>query len=81
MTSNKHVDLKKLENFVRSNCYPEDKYWKIARKKADVKNLIKDIKGKKGWYLTMIENCYYHNTSLFFIVIPCSFTTFELQTK
>ena len=24
MTSNKHVDLKKIENFVRSKYYPED---------------------------------------------------------
>ena len=27
---------------------------------------IYHTKEKKGWYLTMIENFYYHNTALFY---------------
>ena len=41
MASNKHVDLRKTENFVRSNCNPED---------------ISKDKGKKVYLRKFCEN-------------------------
>ena len=43
MASNKHVEWKKIKNFVKSKYYPED----ISRDKE---------RSKKGGYLSMIEN-------------------------
>ena len=38
IASNKHVDLRKIENFVRSECFPED-IPKVKGKKANRRNL------------------------------------------
>ena len=43
MASNKHVEWKKIKNFVKSKYYPED----ISRDKE---------RSKKGGYLSVIEN-------------------------
>ena len=40
MSRNKHVDLRKIRNFVRSECYPEEKS-KDEDKKANLKNLVR----------------------------------------
>ena len=48
MASNKHVDLRQIENFVRSKCYPED-IFRIKIKKRNVlyrKILYQKIKEK-----------------------------------
>ena len=62
MATNKHVDLKKLENFVKVNIilkYIERKKELILESLAGTwKPLvgIQHTKGKEGRYLTMIEN-------------------------
>ena len=76
MASNEHVDLRKIENFVRSKGYPEDipnVKWKkanfrISKSLRALKSLmnISHTKGKEGWYLTIIENFQYDNTTLFY---------------
>ena len=43
MTSNKHVDLRKIEKIVRSNYYPED----ISKDKGKKANLRKSCKNFK----------------------------------
>ena len=43
MASNKHVDLRKTENFVRSKCYPED----ISKDKGKKANFTKSCKNFK----------------------------------
>ena len=51
MASNKHVDFKKIENFVRSECYPED----ISKDKGHTVNSRKSYKKFKitdGRHLT-----------------------------
>ena len=53
MASNKHVEWKKIKNFVKSKYYPED----ISRDKE---------RSKKGGYLSVIENFLYHTTTLFY---------------
>ena len=50
MASNKHVDLRKIENFVRSKCYPED-ISKDKGKKANFRKSCKNFKIVDG-YLT-----------------------------
>ena len=47
MASIKHVDLRKIENFVRSK-------EKTVNFRKPCKNLKKHTMGKDGWYLTMI---------------------------
>ena len=60
MASSKQIDLKKIENFVRSKCYTEyvsKGKGKIANFKKSLKNfkvgIILHTKGKEGWYLEM----------------------------
>ena len=43
MTSNKYVDLKKIENFVRIKCYPED----VSKNKGKKANFRKSCKSFK----------------------------------
>ena len=43
MASNKPVDLRKTDNFVRSKCYPEDKL-KDKGKKANFRKSCKNFK-------------------------------------
>ena len=47
MASNKHVDLRKTENFVRSKCYPED-ISKDKGRKLISQNLIRTLKSLMG---------------------------------
>ena len=63
MAGNKYVDLRKIGNFVRNKCCPED-ISKDKGKKADFKKSFENFKiadghvtykGKKKWYLKMIE--------------------------
>ena len=64
MASNKHVDLRKIENFVRSIYYPE--YISIDKgKRGNFRKSCKNFnvtdghltyKEKRGRYLTTIEN-------------------------
>ena len=51
MASNKHVDFKKLENFVRSECYPED-ISKDKGKKVNSRKSCKNFKIIDGRHLT-----------------------------
>ena len=53
MTSNKHVDLRKIENFVRSKCYPEN-LLKNKGKKTDFGKSCKNFKIGDG-HLTYKE--------------------------
>ena len=43
MVSHKHVDLRKIENFVRNKCYPED-ISKDEGKKANFRKSCKNFK-------------------------------------
>ena len=65
MASNKHVDLRKIENFVRSkenrtNFRKPCKNFKIVDQHLT-------SKGKEGWHLTMIEKI---TIALYFTVNP-----------
>ena len=42
MTSNKHNDLRKIENFVRSKSYLED-VWKVKERKLISENLVRNL--------------------------------------
>ena len=64
MASNKHVDLRKIENFVRSKYYSED-ILIDKRKRGNFRKSCKNFKiidgdltykRKRGWYLTTIKN-------------------------
>ena len=46
MASNKHVDLRKTENFVRSKCYPEN--ISKDKKKLTSENLVRTLKSLLG---------------------------------
>ena len=43
MVSNKHIDFRKIKNFVRSKRYPED-IWKDKGKKANFRKSCKNFK-------------------------------------
>ena len=47
MVSNKQVDLRKIENFIRSKSYPED-IPKYKTKKADFRKSCKNFKISDG---------------------------------
>ena len=51
MASNKHFDLRKIENYVRSKCYPED-ISKDKLKKANFRKSWKNFKIGHGHHLT-----------------------------
>ena len=51
MASNKHIDLKKIENFVRSKYYPGD-ISEDKGKKAEFRKSCKNFKIVHGHHLT-----------------------------
>ena len=48
MASNKHVDLRKTENFVRSKYYPEDISKNTKLKEVTSENLVRTLKSLMG---------------------------------
>ena len=90
IASNKQVDLRKIESFVRSKCFPED-IPKVKGKKANTR-ILKPLKSFKIFdgHLTYKEKrrvIFDNDRKLskpqyhFFIVIQYLFTKFELQIK
>ena len=86
MTSNKHVDLRKIENFVRNKYCPEDiskDKGKRANFRKSFKNFIVDgyltCKGKSR--VIFDNDRKFFNTTTLFYRNPILITTFELQSK
>ena len=66
MTSNKYVDLRKIENFVRIKCYPED-VSKDKGKKANFRKSCKSFKIGAG-HLTFNTTIPLYFTTLFYFI-------------
>ena len=66
MGSNKHIDLRKMENFVRRKCFPED-ILKEEGKKANFRKSCKNFKTddryrSRSWVFSCKFAAYIQNT-------------------
>ena len=79
MASNKHVDLRKIENFVRSKVTTAN-----FRKPCKNFKIVDEILAYKGKRWVIFDNdrkILNHNTTPFYRLIQYSYTTFELKGK
>ena len=76
MASNKQIDLRKIENFVRSKCYPAD-ISKDKGKKANFRKSNIQRRAIFGSYRQLLIPQYHSILA----VVQYSLTKFELQTK
>ena len=71
MASNEHVDLRKIENFVRSKCHPEDTSKDKGKKDAQLRRVV--FESYRKLLKTTIAP---HFTEIYYSIMM-----FELQTK
>ena len=89
MASNNHINLGKIEKFIRGKYDPDDilkdRGKKTSSRESCMNFKITDghltYKRKRRVIFDYDKKKFNTTTSLYFIVIQYSFTTFELQTK